>query len=180
MLGATAACAVEVQTYFYAMRKVALILAEMFKTFFPDEYERYRQAFDAGVWLEQDPGPWGGRAIVYKLDLALHWDKGDGGPTATFPVGFFDGGIMEIPQLRARLRYSPGDVVISLSGLLAHHITHWTAIAPPLTSTNGCNPGRIGNVFFFKKIPLERLEHHEPLWGKKTAYGQYERLTSTT
>ena len=101
--GGVAANAVEVETYFYATRTVALLLAEMFKAVFPEEYQRYRKAFDAGVWIESDPGPWLGRAIVYKLDVDLHFDGLDGGPTATFPLGQFDGGIMEIPQLGARL-----------------------------------------------------------------------------
>ncbi|KAL1937067.1 hypothetical protein VTO73DRAFT_15136 [Trametes versicolor] len=92
-----------VRAYLLASRPIALVLAEMFKALFPLEYEEYRQAFDAGVWFQEDEGPWLGRAIVYKLDVNLHFDHQDGGPTATFPVGQFEGGAMEIPQLNARL-----------------------------------------------------------------------------
>lgn len=102
--GGVAANAVEVVRYMHATRTIALLLAEMFKTVFPEDYERYRKAFDAGVWIEADPGPWLGRAIVYKLDVNLHFDGLDGGPTATFPLGQFTGGTLELPQLWARLQ----------------------------------------------------------------------------
>ena len=104
MLGGHSACgAVAVRAYFRATRKVARMLAEMFKAIFPEEYERYKKAFDAGVWIREDPGPWAARAIVYKLDVSLHFDGLDGGPTATFPVGQYTGGAMELPQLNAKL-----------------------------------------------------------------------------
>jgi hypothetical protein len=73
----------------------------MFSEFFPEEYEKYKEAFDAGVWIEQDPGPWLGRVIVYKLQVALHADKHDDGPTASFPAGYFEGGNMQVPQMRS-------------------------------------------------------------------------------
>lgn len=38
------------------------------------EYEEHWQAFDAGVWLEDDPGSWLGCAIIYKLDGLIHID----------------------------------------------------------------------------------------------------------
>lgn len=100
--GAQAAAAV--RHYFEASSTVAKILATMFEVLFPEEYEEYRTAFDAGVWYVEDPGPWIARAIVYKLDVHLHHDRQDGGPTATFPFGTFVGGCMELPQLKARLQ----------------------------------------------------------------------------
>ena len=51
------------------------------------------------MWLEEDPEPWLGRAIVYKLQVILHTDEHDVGPTVSFPCGFFHGGQMQIPQL---------------------------------------------------------------------------------
>ena len=75
----------------------------MFEQLMPDYYQRYREAFEAGQWIESDPGPWLGRAIVYKLQVALHKDKQDVGPTASFPVGYFTGGEMLLPQLNAKL-----------------------------------------------------------------------------
>jgi len=80
-------------------------LSQIFETLMPDCYQRYKTAFDAGKWVVDDPGPWIGRVIVYKLQVSLHKDKNDGGPVASFPVGFFSGGEMLIPQLKAKLLY---------------------------------------------------------------------------
>ena len=92
-----------VRCYLHATKIVAKILATMFEAIFPVEYKKHRTAFDAGVWIQEDPGPWLGRAIVYKLDTELHYDQEDGGPTAIFPVGQYSGGTLDVPQLRARL-----------------------------------------------------------------------------
>lgn len=76
----------------------------MFEVAFPEVYQEYRAAFEAGVWLEADPGPFIGRAIIYKLQSKLHRDKNDVGPSASFPVGFFSGGEMLLPQLKTKLK----------------------------------------------------------------------------
>ena len=39
----------------------------MFEATFPDIYKECMAAFDAGVWLQEDPGPFIGGAIIYKL-----------------------------------------------------------------------------------------------------------------
>jgi hypothetical protein len=75
----------------------------MFKAAFPKVYAQYRQAFDAGVWLQEDPGPFLGRSVVYKLQSKLHNDGNDVGPSASFPVGSFEGGEMLVPQLKTKL-----------------------------------------------------------------------------
>lgn len=74
----------------------------MFKAVWPGIYEEYQTAFDAGRWFEEDPGPFIGRAIVYKLQIDTHRDTNDGGPTACFPVGSFSGGELIVPQLEAK------------------------------------------------------------------------------
>lgn len=74
----------------------------MFKKLFPDVYDKCQVAFDAGAWLSEDPGPWLGRAIVYKLQVDAHLDQKDMNPTASFPCGSFTGGEMQIPQLPAK------------------------------------------------------------------------------
>lgn len=76
----------------------------MFKASFPKEYQRYKKAFDAGVWLAQDPGPWLGRAIVYKLQVLPHRDGLDGGPTAMWNMGSYTGGELYLPDLKLKLR----------------------------------------------------------------------------
>jgi hypothetical protein len=94
-----------IKGYYKATEMLAKHLAVWFEVLMPECYARYKDAFDAGVWMEEDPGPWLGRAIVYKLQVALHKDVHDGGPTASFPVGYFSGGEMLIPQLKAKLAY---------------------------------------------------------------------------
>jgi hypothetical protein len=76
----------------------------MFEAAFPKLYPEYQEAFDAGVWLQDDPGPFLARAIVYKLQSKLHRDSNDVGPSACFPVGNYEGGEMLFPQLRTKLR----------------------------------------------------------------------------
>lgn len=89
----------------HATKPVAQLLAQYFKLAFPDCYQRYSRAFDAGVWELADPGPWLGRAIVYKMQVGVHVDGLDGqGPTAAFPVGWFEGGEMYLPDLGLKFR----------------------------------------------------------------------------
>lgn len=75
----------------------------MFEAAFPKVYAQYREAFDAGVWFNEDPGPFLGRSVVYKLQSKLHKDGNDAGPSASFAVGSFEGGEMLIPQFGTKL-----------------------------------------------------------------------------
>lgn len=94
-----------VKWYFRATRAMALRLAVLFKRAWPAYYEKYRKAFDAGVWETSDPGPFLGRAIVWKLQVLPHRDGLDAGPAACFPVGCFAGGELYFPDLGLKLRY---------------------------------------------------------------------------
>ncbi|KAG1851642.1 hypothetical protein F4604DRAFT_1592270 [Suillus subluteus] len=158
-----------VQWYLAYTRPLALSLEEMFKVSWPAYYERYRAAFEAGVWVEDDPGPWLGRAIVWKLQVLPHRDGLDGGPTAIFCLGSFSGGECYLPDLNLKLQYRPGDVLIFLSGDLYHAVGEWKAT--PGVSARGITPGRIGNVFFTPADSLRALENRPPRWSKKTAGG---------
>lgn len=89
--------------YYKATKHLARRLSAMFEVLMPECYNTYKDAFEAGVWSDDDPGPWLGRAIVYKLQVSLHKDKEDAGPAVSFPVGSFSGGEMLIPQLKAKL-----------------------------------------------------------------------------
>lgn len=105
MLGrGPAKAARQVKHYLALTRMQALRLATYFKGAFPIIYAKYQQAFDAGVWHEVDPGPWIGRAIVYKLQVFVHVDGLDDGPTAAFPTGYFSGGEAYFPDLKLKLR----------------------------------------------------------------------------
>ena len=99
--------AVEVKYYFIATEALAIYLAKMFKVSFPEYYEKYRHAFAAGHWFGNlDPGPWLGRAIVYKLQVLTHVDGLDDGPTAVFNFGYYTEGEMYLPDLGLKLEYS--------------------------------------------------------------------------
>lgn len=97
-----------VRWYFKVTRPVAILLAEYFRVCFPKQFHTYEAAFKAGIWEQADPGPFLGRAIVYKLQVKSHLDSLDGdGPAATFPMGSFVGGAMYWPDLEAKLRSVP-------------------------------------------------------------------------
>jgi hypothetical protein len=92
-----------IRWYYETTKIVGQILGVMFKAIYPAIYDKYMAAFQAGVWEKADPGPWLGRAIVYKLQVNLHNDGRDDGPTASFPVGFYNEGHMLVPDLKAKL-----------------------------------------------------------------------------
>ncbi|KAF8227783.1 hypothetical protein L208DRAFT_1379628 [Tricholoma matsutake] len=96
--------------WYHATRPVALVLATIFKELSPKEYEEFKAAFEAGVWLEDNPGPWLGRAIIYKLDGLIHVDSNDKSPTVSFPCGEYDGEEMMVPQLCAKFSYLPAEI----------------------------------------------------------------------
>ena len=158
-----------VNYYFRATANIASFLGAYFEVAFPEEYIRYKNAFAAGVWLPEDPGPWLGRAIVYKLQVKPHQDRKDGGPTAIFNVGQYTGGELYFPDLHLKFRYKPGDIFIFPAGELYHAVGDWK----PSGHVNeyGIVPGRIGHVFFSQKSPLEKLCNHPPGWRNDTYSG---------
>jgi hypothetical protein len=96
--------AVAVKHHFLATAQVAHVLSAYFQLCFPEAYEQYREAFEAGIWLVEDPGPWLGRVIVYKLQVKPHVDRLDAGPTAIFNVGQYEGGELYIPCLNLKFQ----------------------------------------------------------------------------
>jgi hypothetical protein len=88
--------------YFLMTKEVAAMLSEMFKAIFPDYHRKYSAAFDAGVWIQEDTGPWLARAVVFKLQVHIHRDRRDGGPTASFAAGYFRGGAIVFTDLWAK------------------------------------------------------------------------------
>lgn len=93
-----------VKTYYRNTQKVAAMLAGMFKAAFPKYYAKYHRAFQAGQWADDNPGPWLGRAIVWKLQVGTHRDGLDEGPAACFPCGKYEGGNLCLPDLNAKLQ----------------------------------------------------------------------------
>jgi hypothetical protein len=100
--GSSAAMAV--QWYFEATREIADLLSAYFKKAFPEYHKKYSEAFEAGRWSQVDPGPWLGRALVYKLQVLPHVDGLDNGPMACFSVGYFTGGDMHLSDLGLKFR----------------------------------------------------------------------------
>ena len=100
----TSTAGMALEPYYRLTRPVAETLAGMYEVLFPEEYERLKPAFEAGKWIMQDAGPWIGRALVYKLDVELHLDDKDAGPSVSFPCGDFTGGQMMVPQFEAKFR----------------------------------------------------------------------------
>jgi hypothetical protein len=96
--------AMAVKTYYRATQKVCAQLAAMFKAAFPEYYVKYSKAFEAGVWIKEDKGPWIGRVIVWKLQVSLHRDGLDEGPALCFPCGSYEGGELCLPDLEAKLK----------------------------------------------------------------------------
>ncbi|EDR13486.1 uncharacterized protein LACBIDRAFT_322457 [Laccaria bicolor S238N-H82] len=72
-------------------------MGECFKVAFPNYYSQYKAAFAAGAWMTEDPGPWLGRAMVWKFPVETHVDSLDDGtsllsPTYSYrtPTGFLE------------------------------------------------------------------------------------------
>lgn len=76
------------------------------KVLLPENYARYQQAFESGHFykLDVDPGPFLGRAVIWKMQLGLHKDMGDVGHSVSFGFGSYTGGHMIIPQLNLKLK----------------------------------------------------------------------------
>jgi hypothetical protein len=59
--------AMAVKYYYQGTNKIAILLDAMFTVSFPEYHDQYCEAFAAGRWVVEDPGPWLGQAIVLKL-----------------------------------------------------------------------------------------------------------------
>ncbi|KAG6816069.1 hypothetical protein H0H87_008862 [Tephrocybe sp. NHM501043] len=146
------------------------LLGAWFQVLFPSEYQRFAQAFEAGVWIEDDPGPWLGRSIVYKLQVDFHVDAGDDGPAVSFPVGFFQGGHLVVPALYTKFSYQPGHVCFFYASKMYHSVTRW--IPDDDIPGQELTPGRIGTVFFSPANSLNILKDKPQNWARKTAMGR--------
>ncbi|KAJ8694407.1 hypothetical protein PTI98_009331 [Pleurotus ostreatus] len=158
------------RAYYTATKEIAGLLGLVVKTLLPEQYEKYQEAFEAGVWFaDEDPGPFLGRAVVWKLQLRMHKDKADAGFSISIPFGAYTGGYMIIPQLHAKLSYHPGDLCIFLSSKLYHQVSRWEPTDG--MQKGGLTPGRSAHVFFFPKPTFQLLQDKPKFWGRNTAYG---------
>ena len=92
-----------VRHYFSESQPLAQEVQHRFEVAFPDYFARYSTAFQAGRWNEDDPGPFLGRAIVWKLQVHAHQDGLDEGPAAIFTCGDFEGGELYFPDIGLKL-----------------------------------------------------------------------------
>lgn len=184
-------------SYYDSSRAVAQHIEAYLLAVFPQWAKDYRSCFDAGRLLPQDPGPFLGRAIIYKLQGEVHKDCRDAGPSASFGVGYYDGGNMLVPQLGAKFlwvynfssacmsthtiyycqSYDPGAICIFFSSSMWHKVSQFRShIQTQDQLQKSIIPGRIGTVFFFPKASLELLNRKETGWGLSTAFGAKESV----
>jgi hypothetical protein len=105
--GSNSDSAAGVRHFFKATSTLGIHLSAAYRTFWPDKFEAWCQAFEAGVWEEADRGISAGHSIIFKLGSDMHEDGNDAPdfPTATIPAGLFRGGEMYFPDLRLKFRY---------------------------------------------------------------------------
>ncbi|KAF9486607.1 hypothetical protein BDN71DRAFT_1358125, partial [Pleurotus eryngii] len=160
--------------YYIATLLLSLHLGVSFEVYLPVEAAYYQKAFKAGTAFPYDDfGPFLGRALLWKMQLELHADKKDVGPSISFPTGRFSKGHLIIPELGAKLRYGPGSFVIFWSSRLLHTLgPRWQPTNDPVREAQGITPGRAAHVFFFPLSSMKQLEDKEEFWGVRTGYGR--------
>lgn len=158
---------------------VCAFIGGIFEILWPEQHAVAAADFAAGQWYAEDPGPYLGHVVGYKLQTTSHADTGDLVPTVTFPVGLFKDGHMDILELRARLRYGPRDIVAGWTSRLTHRVTPWTALSTGKASPterqfmdkHKLTPGRIFSVSFLKNDVHDTLVGKPEKWGLNTLYG---------
>ncbi|KAK7433512.1 hypothetical protein VKT23_015167 [Stygiomarasmius scandens] len=173
---ARAGCGIAIETWYESSVEVNDFLGAIFKKEFPEEYPRFLKAHKAARWRKSDPGPYVGKVVIWKLSGSPHIDQGDPCPTATFGLGCFEGGNMEILDIGVKLAYAPGHIVIGWTSFLCHRVTDWTDRLPcgeekSLMVNNLLSPGRVAVVSFFPCNAFDQLEGKPPGWGKRSQWG---------
>ncbi|KAJ7860965.1 hypothetical protein B0H14DRAFT_2576314 [Mycena olivaceomarginata] len=143
--------ALAVKPYYRATQEVAIYLSCMFEVAYPEYHAKYTAAFKAGVWETADPGPWIGRAIVYKLQVSEHVDGLDDGPTASFCVT------------------STGELCTWQTLDSYHCVGKWSPAVG--ISPEGITPGRISHVFFSPQNSIAQLDGKPEGWMMRTMGG---------
>ena len=100
----TSTAIMSMESYYKLTRPLAEHLAVMYKVLIQELYKTLKPAFTAGWWFKQNPGPWVGCALLYKLQAELHLDGNDVRSSISFPCGDFWGSQMLVPQLEAKFR----------------------------------------------------------------------------
>ncbi|KAL0579851.1 hypothetical protein V5O48_002160 [Marasmius crinis-equi] len=157
--------------HFYAANQTLdNCIAAAMEVFFPDNYIVARKVREAGRIIPGEGGVYLGRAVVFKLQLLLHRDQNDFGVSTSFPSGYYCGGYLIIPQLKAKFRYAHGDMAMFKASLLLHKITEWKAHS--MSKDDAITPGRVGTVLFNPAASVEYLEGKEWGFASDTVYGK--------
>lgn len=93
------------QGFFASTTDITHEVGIRFKYFSKTWYHNYRQAFQAGRFFDEetDPGPFLGRALVWKVQVEPHVDTKDKGPSAMFNSGYYKGGALYYPDLKLKI-----------------------------------------------------------------------------
>jgi len=92
-----------VKSFLSRTKETVQFISTFFARAFPAHHELFTAAFNAGVYDTRDPGPFLGRALVWKLHVDPHVDKGDNGPAVIFNFGNYTGGELYLPDLNLKL-----------------------------------------------------------------------------
>ncbi|KZS86333.1 hypothetical protein SISNIDRAFT_492054 [Sistotremastrum niveocremeum HHB9708] len=147
---------------------------------FPEEYKKYKTAFEKACWT-CDEGCWIGRSVVWKCQVDLHLDGGDGvlGICAILNCGFYVpanashlGTSAVYPDLNMAFAYLPGEVLMFRSGFLFHAVMPW--LPAPQTSGDSLVPGRIAVVFFTPENLLNDLQTAGGQTANRLAFARYD------
>ncbi|KZT31612.1 hypothetical protein SISSUDRAFT_1038321 [Sistotremastrum suecicum HHB10207 ss-3] len=179
MLGAgTARRACAVKSYLLNTRVIHEYLAMCLRRTVPSEWEVAKPVYDAGQWIAEDtPNGFAlGRAILWKLQVAIHRDTQDG--LGNFCVAFNCGrwvqdgqygGGMAFPDLGLIFDYPPGSILIFRSADLFHGVMPWQ---PALCDGQSISPGRISWVMFNSQAARRILAGKPRDWLVTTNQGQ--------
>jgi hypothetical protein len=164
------------------------LMKSMFKTEWPESFERFDHAFKSARLNKLNPGPWHGKAVVWKSDSHVHADTKDSEecPTSCVPIGQYTRGEMELFDMKTKIAYESGTVVAGLFTILGHRSKDWAPTPPPTVERGkewqmwGLTPGRFTIVSFFHENVLKKLEKRGRGWGQKTLLGHRKVLPAAS
>ncbi|KAF9062706.1 hypothetical protein BDP27DRAFT_1336210 [Rhodocollybia butyracea] len=162
--------------WFQSSMQANVWLDALFEHEYPEWHAHLSKAHKAARWFQRDPGPHNGRVIIYHKHSSDHMDDGDLAPTAVCVVsGNYMGGFLDLLDIKTRLHYRPGAVVIGYFGRLWHVVTpHEDRPCTPSEDVvkHGLTPGRVATVSYFPATSFAQLHDKPEGWAKKTNWGR--------
>jgi len=136
----------------------------------PELYDAGRSAVielqgGTGLWQVHDViqswgSVWVGLAVIVNRLTPLHRDWGGAPPIYDFLVsaGTHDTCTLDVPDIGAKFKYSPGTVVPICGKALRHGVAGWSG------------GERICLAYFMKDAVLDRLHQPRPSWPNHSTY----------